>query len=68
MLKGKQKIHKFAYIFKYLCKNVAKNSLVYCFGEGEMNGQGTGFGGRDFSLYTFLNFKPHTFSSYSILF
>ena len=58
MLKG-GKIHISAYIVKYLCKNIAKNSIVILFLGGEVNGQGTGFGGRDFSLYTLLNFEPH---------
>lgn len=35
MLKRKKKIHKFAYIFKYLCKNIAKNSLVVLFWGGQ---------------------------------
>ena len=52
MLKGKQKIHKFAYIFKYLCKNVAKNSSIVL-GRARWMVRGQGLEGETFHCIPF---------------
>lgn len=62
----KEHMHIWLYIFiKYLCKTMSDAGEVMLFLRGEMNNQGTGFRGRDFSVHI-QYFVPHDIN-YSII-
>lgn len=66
--KGKKNICIYDYIFiKYLCKTISDTGEGMLFLGWEMNNQGTGFGGRDFSVHI-QYFAPHKDINYSIFF